>query len=241
MTARLDRTLDRLGLLHEPVRRRIYLFVRAAGSPVSRDEVAHDAGISRKLAAFHLEKLLDGGLVVARFARRAGDKPVGRKPKLYEPSPAPLQVSIPERRYDLIAAVLVDAVRYPGPGETAEDAAYRLARRRGARLGKQIKQHTAAAMGGPALARGAGVLEKHGFDPELRDGKAVLRNCPFKALAMEAPELICGMNHAFIDGLMRGLGDGEVDVALAPTPGGCCVTLQIEGDREETVAAGSGG
>jgi hypothetical protein len=34
------------------------------------------------------------------------------------------------------------------------------------------------------------------------------------------------MNRAFIDGLVRGLGNETVEVALEPTPGECCVVLR---------------
>jgi hypothetical protein len=34
------------------------------------------------------------------------------------------------------------------------------------------------------------------------------------------------MNQAFIDGLLRGLGNETVEAALECTPGDCCVTLR---------------
>ena len=52
--AAVDRSMSALGALDEPTRRRLYLFVRAAGGPVTRDEAAAHTGINRKLAAFHL-------------------------------------------------------------------------------------------------------------------------------------------------------------------------------------------
>ncbi|MDQ3645369.1 MAG: transcriptional regulator [Actinomycetota bacterium] len=234
MVMALEKNLGSLALLQDPVRRRIYLFVRSSRRPVGRDDVAAGAEISRKLAAFHLEKLLQEGLLVAHFAHPGGERRPGRKPKLYAPSEAPLAVSIPERRYELIGTVLADAVRSPGPGESAEDAAYSMARRRGARLGKGIRQ-TGSASDRPerALALARSVLEKHGFEPQISEGAIALNNCPFQALAAHAPELICGMNHAFIDGLMRGLGNQDVDVSLEPTGGGCCVQLSIKAQEAD--------
>ena len=53
-----------------------------------------------------------------------------------------------------------------------------------------------------------------------------LRNCPFRPLAAKAPHLVCGMNHAYLAGLLSGM---EIEVArayLAPQEGECCVELR---------------
>ncbi len=42
-------------------------------------------GISRKLAAFHLDKLVVAGLLKAGYANLSGVRRVGRLPKVYEP------------------------------------------------------------------------------------------------------------------------------------------------------------
>jgi predicted ArsR family transcriptional regulator len=53
-----------------------------------------------------------------------------------------------------------------------------------------------------------------------------LRNCPFRELAQEAPEIICRMNHAFVDGVLRGLGNDTVRAVQESIPDDCCVTLR---------------
>src|SRR5438552_241696 len=50
-------------VLTDDLRRRMYAFIRRADGPVTRDEVAAEIGISRKLAAFHLDKLAAAGLL----------------------------------------------------------------------------------------------------------------------------------------------------------------------------------
>ena len=45
-----------LAALDDPVRRTLYRFARQQGRPVTREETAAEAGISRKLAAFHLDR-----------------------------------------------------------------------------------------------------------------------------------------------------------------------------------------
>src|ERR1041385_854041 len=93
--------VERVATLGEPIRRRVFEAVRRAGRPVSREDVAAETGISRKLAAFHLDKLLERGLLTSHFARPPGRSGpgAGRSAKYYEPSDVQVEVSIPPRRY----------------------------------------------------------------------------------------------------------------------------------------------
>ncbi|WP_205648232.1 helix-turn-helix transcriptional regulator [Actinomadura rubteroloni] len=219
-----------IAVLGDDLRRGMYAFIRRAGRAVTRDEAARSAGISRKLAAFHLDKLVDAGLLATRYEHPGGLRRVGRAPKVYEPSSLAVQVSIPPREPVLLAGILIDAVRAEAPGETADQAARRLARDRGRRLGEDER---AALRGGRlgaerALTCAEQVLERHGFEP-ARDAPTLvrLRNCPFHPLAAEAPDLVCGINHAFLSGFLDGLDAPTVHAALKPEPGHCCVELGV--------------
>jgi predicted ArsR family transcriptional regulator len=92
------------------LRRRMYEFIRRADGPVTRDEAAAAVGISRKLAAFHLDKLVDAGLLEAGFARPPGLRRAGRTSKVYAPADIDVQVSIPPRDHAVLADILVCAV-----------------------------------------------------------------------------------------------------------------------------------
>jgi len=59
----------------------------------------------------------------------------------------------------------------------------------------------------------------------VNGARARLRNCPFHALAMRQRELVCGLNLAFVEGLLDGLGSRWLSAELAPAPGQCCVAL----------------
>jgi hypothetical protein len=37
---------------------------------------------------------------------------------------------------------------------------------------------------------------------------------------------VCGLNHAFLSGLVDGLGASTFAAVLAPSPGACCVELR---------------
>ncbi|MCP9979587.1 helix-turn-helix domain-containing protein [Actinomadura madurae] len=110
--------LEAAAILSDDLRRGMYAFIRAAQAPVTRDEAAASVGISRKLAAFHLDKLVDAGLLRARYGS-PGVRRVGRAPKVYEPSGLDVRVSIPQREHGLLASILLDAVRGQAEGRAA--------------------------------------------------------------------------------------------------------------------------
>jgi predicted ArsR family transcriptional regulator len=236
MKSHLGSIAASLGALEDDVRRRMYLFIRDQARPVSRDEAAKEAGISRKLAAFHLDKLVDRGLLKAHYARPPGRRGpgAGRPSKLYEPAGGELSLSIPERRYDLVGQILVDAIESRSAEESSSDAARRVARRAGEDLGREARRSRRLHPAGPerALSVARDVLRDQGFEPyEGARGELALRNCPFHVLAQRAPELVCGLNQAFVDGLLRGLGNETVEAALEPQPGQCCVKLRAPARR----------
>jgi predicted ArsR family transcriptional regulator len=218
-----------VAVLADDQRRRMYAFARRARRPVTREEAAADAGISAKLAAFHLDKLVVAGLLRARYENPGGLRKVGRKPKVYEPTDADIRVSIPERRPDVIAEILLDAVLAEEPGRSARDTTLRTARLRGRELAVAERARLRPGRLGPerALSLSESVLERYGFEPD-RQAPTRLRllNCPFHALAERSRDLVCGINHAFMGGLLDGLEAGGVDAVLDPKPGQCCVELR---------------
>ncbi|MEU5724205.1 helix-turn-helix domain-containing protein [Micromonospora sp. NPDC047738] len=202
-------------VLTDQVRRALYDYVRSQDHPVTRDEAAEAQGISRNLAAFHLDKLVDAGLLRARYEAPA-DQPRGRgrTPKVYEAAPGCIALTIPERRYELIGEILADAVAEDPTG--ARSAALRVAAQRGAEIGRQVG-------GGRPVAA---VLADLGFEPAGEQELIRLRNCPFHALAARQTELVCGLNEAFIAGLLSGLGRADLRARLAPAPDACCVQVR---------------
>jgi predicted ArsR family transcriptional regulator len=101
------------------------------------------------------------------------------------------------------------------PGDAGR-AALGLARLRGGQLGVRWAQ------AGLGLV---GVLAEVGFEPVVRDGRVVLRNCPFHAVAVRQTALVCGLNHALLTGLVEGLGEGAVEPGPVARAGFCCVEL----------------
>jgi len=196
-------SLEAIAALREPLRRSVYEYVVARAEPASRNEVADAVGIGRTLAAFHLDKLAEAGLLETTYAPRSGGPGAGRPAKLYRRSATEHAVTLPPRDYRLLADVLASAIERAG----VEPAAYAAAHEQGAKLA-----------GGEVMAS----LRVLGFEPfEDADGTIRLRNCPFHALAKAYPPLVCGLNLALIEGLV---GDGRA-VRLDPGPAGCCVAI----------------
>ena len=219
-----------VGALGDDLRGRMYSFIRAQGRPVSRDEAAEHVGISRKLAAFHLDKLEERGLLVSHYARPPGrtGRGAGRSSKLYEPSDLEIDITIPERRYDIVGDIMVAALEQDAP-ESPREVAKRVAFEKGEALGREVRSELKLRPPGTerALAVAERTLTDYGFEP-YRDenGDVSLRNCPFHTLSRKSPDLVCGLNREFIDGMLRGLGNRSIDAALEPTPGQCCVKLR---------------
>jgi len=215
--------LGAVGVLGDESRWKLFSFVRRARRAVTREEAAERVGISRKLAAFHLDKLVDAGLLRAHYE---GVGRVGRAPKVYEPSDVDVQVSIPARQYDLLADILIDAVLSEDPRGSAEG----IATERGREIGTAEREGERPGRLGTerALTMTCRLLSRHGFEP-LRDTPTTvrMRDCPFHPLAAKARDLVCGINRAFLEGVIDGLEARTVEAVLAPGgAGGCCVELR---------------
>lgn len=224
-----DPAIRAVAALHDRLRRSMYAFIRAARRPVTRDEAAAAVGISRKLAAFHLDKLVVAGLLRARYEAVGDIRKVGRTPKVYEPTEADIRVTIPPRHHDVLAGILLDAVLTEADGETARDAAVRVAGQRGRDLGAAERERVKPGRLGAerALTLAEQTLTSYGFEPTRPAPTCVrLRNCPFHPLAASAPDLVCGINRAFLAGFLAGLRATTAHAILAPRAGECCVELR---------------
>jgi DNA-binding transcriptional ArsR family regulator len=140
----LEPGLDRLAVLTDPVRRAAYRIVAASeGEPLGRDEVASALAIGRSLAAFHLDKLVDAGLLEVSYARRSGRSGpgAGRPAKLYQRTSGEHVVSVPPRAYRSAAAMLAEAVERAG----ADATLYAVAREHGRASGADVHEGDLAA------------------------------------------------------------------------------------------------
>jgi predicted ArsR family transcriptional regulator len=226
----VDQQLAGLAGLGDPIRRALYRHVAERGVPISRDEAARAAGISRPLAAYHLDKLVDDGLLEPRYHRRGGRRGpgAGRPTKHYVRADRQLELSLPARDYAALAELLAGAVE-ADPSGTASAALNRAAATLGAELGTEAASGVAPD-GDPdqVLAAVRQALAARGYEPyDGPDGTIRLRNCPFDRIAAQHRQVVCGANHAMLQALTDQL-DGDpptVRAVLDLQPGRCCVTL----------------
>jgi predicted ArsR family transcriptional regulator len=232
MNTDIDQQLTGLAGLGDPIRRALYRYVADRGVPASRDDAAQAAGISRPLAAYHLDKLVDDGLLEPRYHRRGGRRGpgAGRPAKHYVRAARQFELSLPARDYAVLAELLAGAVQADHSG-AAQAALDRAAASMGAELAEEAAGHPGTDDHPDQVAALREVLTARGYEPhDEADGSIRLRNCPFDRIAAHHRQLVCGANHAMLQGLTDHLGgDPPVQAVLDPQPGRCCVVLTREG------------
>ena len=206
--------ISAVGALADPARRALYRFVAGADAPVSRDQAAAGVGLARHTVKFHLDRLVDDGLLETEFRRLSGRRGpgAGRPSKLYRRASRQIEVTLPERHYDLAGQILAGAVETAaatgGPVLEAVDEAASAEGRRLADPGTELTD----------------VLTGLGFEPRVTGEGVVLGNCPFHTLATSHTALVCGMNLGMLTALLDERGE-PVAASLDPAPGRCCGVL----------------
>jgi predicted ArsR family transcriptional regulator len=240
-----DAAFAAIDVLRDPVRRKLYRIVASSPQEVGRDGAAEAAGVSRSLAAFHLDKLVEAGLLETSFRRTSGrtGPGAGRPAKLYRRAPGERAVSVPPRSYGAASRLLAQVVDRAGLDRQLSEAARAAGLQEGAAADEGAGSHSGDGGGGEdgdsnegreagdGYGNGNGngdpvpLLRDRGYQP-FHDGDTVrLHNCPFHALAEEFPALICGMNLALIEGLISARSGDRWAAAMDPQPGTCCVAL----------------
>jgi len=214
--------VSKVGALADPIRRALYHFVARQPGAVSRDQAAQGIEVPRHTAKFHLDKLVDEGLLTTEFRRLTGRSGpgAGRPAKLYRRTRKEISVSLPHRRYDLASHVLADAVERALDGTPMADAL-----RDAADNAAAVVLEAWTPDDGPDLSRVAGVLTRLGYEPR-RDGDALtLGNCPFDRLSADHRSIVCGLNRHFVESLDHRLGCDDLEVIEAQPGPGCCVRI----------------
>lgn len=215
--------VSKVGALSDPIRRALYRFVARQEGAVSRDQAAEGIEVPRHTAKFHLDKLVDEGLLTTEFRRLTGrtGPGAGRPAKLYRRTRKEIAVSLPQRRYDLASHVLADAVERALDGTPMADA-----------LRESSDQAVAVVLEAwpqddtDELSRVEDVLTRLGYEPRP-DGDALsLGNCPFHRLSEDHRELVCGMNRQFVRSLRDQLGCDHLEAADVQPGPGCCVRIE---------------
>jgi predicted ArsR family transcriptional regulator len=222
---------DPLSLLADPVRRSIYTLVARSPEAVSRDATAAAVGINRALAAFHLERLLEGGLLVSEYRRLSGKRGpgAGRPSKLYRRSNVEADFSIPPRRYRLLAERLASTLADESEDSAVMTRLRERARADGVALGEAARRSTRGRKTTPHLLEAAAeTLSEAGYAGQMdSDGRLIMANCPFDAVAREQRGVVCGeLNRSFMNGVVAGLDTRGVEGVFEPSEDRCCMLLK---------------
>lgn len=198
-----ERTLTdpNAGLVLGESRGRVLDVLRAAGEPRGVQEVAEQVGLHPNTARFHLDGLVDAGLV----ERRAEERSEPGRPRMVYAATA-TDVSSGQRSYRLLAEMLTSLVAdtVPEPGRAAEIA--------GQAWGRYLAERPAPSQrvdAAEAVRRLSAVLADAGFAPDTVDNPAEgaqrrvipLRHCPFREVAERHQDVVCSLHL----GLMRGV------------------------------------
>jgi predicted ArsR family transcriptional regulator len=201
-------------------RGRVLSAVRAAGAPVSIEELAADLGLHANTIRFHTSALEEDGLI-EQGRQQTGAK--GRPKAVFVPTRAGSRSGA--RNYQLLAAVLVDHL-----AQVSEDplgAAHAAGKAWGQALAGGRPAEEALGQSGVDVA---GLLEEMGFEPQSGPNRIELHNCPFRELVDDHQQLVCTIHQGLLDGMSEVYGhqgDGPVPLVLQPfaAPGICAVHL----------------
>ena len=180
-------------------------FVRSRREPPSANELAAGLGISRSVARWRLERLVETGHLRPVFSKRRGGPGAGRPAKRYEVVPETEALEFPRRRdVELLRLSLESA-----PAERLQEI--------GVAYGRELARESGlrpAARPEVGLRRVCDALGALGFQAQvesLEGDRAVLvtPTCPLRPLVVAAPsnrELDQGMWRGLLGEALRGPG-----------------------------------
>ena len=197
---------------------RLLALLQSLPGPVTLNQLAEASGLHPNTLRGHLEGLMDRG-AVARTSDPA-DGP-GRPAHRYAatgPGPAPVA------ELTGLAVTLSAAIARSSP-HPAHDA--RLA---GRAWGHRMAEGSSLPTPGPLA-----VLGRMGFAPAPHpDDRHLTRltRCPLLEAARESPDIVCGVHHGLVEGLLEHAGESTAGVELAPfAEVGACLLRLPAGDR----------
>jgi len=218
--------LPAVALLADPTRQRLYLYLRERQEPVGREEAARHTGITPRLAAFHLDRMADAGLLEVEYRRLSGrvGPGAGRPAKIYSLSSRSFSLEIPQTRYALAASMMAAALSDGSPGADGAESLQDVATAAGESLGDVIRRQARTKGARQEAVRSK--LKQLGYEPQVQEsGEWTMRNCIFSELSMSHRELVCPMNAAFVTGLLDGAHVRSLHIEKRKAPPGCCVQL----------------
>lgn len=206
----MELTLKITNVLSDPTRYYIYQYITKRHQEVTVQEVADNFSIHPNVARLHLTKLEDVNMLVSE-TKKTGKG--GRPSRLYRLSDEVIQLHFPFRDYMLLSKLAIQTM--VSLGEEGKKALYLTGKSFGAEV---IEQELAKkSLSGNELdfdqkiniLKSAATLA--GFYPEFEVNSDQTKiyfqiyNCPFKEVAQEHKDAVCGTHQEFLKGMFESL------------------------------------
>lgn len=187
---------------------RLLSVLESLPGPATLSELSEASGLHPNTLRGHVEGLLDRGEVIRTSEPATGPGRPAHRYAVAGPRSAPVA------ELTALAVTLADAISRSST-DPAHDA--RLA---GRAWGHRLAEDS-------ATTEPVAVLGRMGFAPEATehgadsadgaDGADVrLTRCPLLAAAREAPDIVCGVHHGLVEGLLEHSGRSTAGVELLP-------------------------
>jgi predicted ArsR family transcriptional regulator len=182
-------------------------------------ELARQSGLHPNTVRVHLDQLTEVGLVTGETIRSGGR---GRPSIRYRANEPP-----DDDRYRLLSSMLATAITdgdRDGPSPAAEAAG----RHWGQRLAAASPRTDATSDPRRSAPEAVTALfDQLGFAPAGDDDRLVLHDCPYRELAEQHPDVICGLHLGMLRGVLDAHGAPGDDAWLDPfvTPTRCLAGL----------------
>jgi predicted ArsR family transcriptional regulator len=182
--------------LSQASRVRLLRALRHAKGPRSARDLADEVGLHLTTVRAHLRVLIEAGLVAAAPEERGAP---GRPRVLYRA----VEREADGGGYRLLAEVLAGQLAASGQDASA----------RATKAGRAWGRYLMAQPPFPRMTAEAAYGELHtlfdrlGFEPERGDGsRMLLHRCPFLAVAMRHPDVVCAVHLGLLEGALDALG-----------------------------------
>ena len=207
--------MHRLDALGDPGLRATLVFVRSRQEPPSAGEVAAELGLSRSVARWRLERLVESGFLEPQFVNRTGRRGpgAGRPEKTYAVVAETDTLEFPSRHFEELLRLLIEALPVRGRGRRLDEVGFAF----GAELARaaRLRPATRMATALERLCRALGALGFQAAVASLTGDRAVLvtPTCPLRPLVVGAPaarDVDQGMWRGLLAGALQGLDPSGV-------------------------------
>lgn len=206
----MEQTLKITNVLSDPTRYYIYQYITKRHQEVTVQEIADGFNIHPNVARLHLSKLEDVNMLVSE-TKKTGKG--GRPSRLYRLSDDVIQLNFPYRDYQLLANIAIQTML--SLGEEGRKALYVTGKRFGTELVEQemaSQHHNNQDLSFDQklnIMKSAATMA--GFYPDFEANEDQTKiyfeifNCPFKEVAVDHTESVCGMHYEFLKGMFESL------------------------------------